>query len=190
MGEACLAHTVNTGLFNAVLATARMEVDLPWYALKTRVGGELMTLNLLRARGFEPYCPVHKERRRYSDRIKIVEAALFPGYVFCQFDIQKKLPIISCPGVEYIVGFSNGPTPVPEKEISDVRRLMAAGASAMRGLARGQRVRVAVGPLEGVEGVLVRDIEGDRLVVSIGVLSQGASLHINQDQVCEIAAAN
>ena len=42
------------------------------------------------------------------------------------------------------------------------------------------------GPLEGVEGILVRDSSGDRLVVSINLLNRGASLHISHDQVCPV----
>jgi transcription antitermination factor NusG len=109
---------------------------------------------------------------------------VFAGYVFCQFDSQKKLPIISCPGVEYIVGFASGPAPVPEVEVTSVRRMIDAGAYSIRGMEQGERVRVTHGALEGVEGVLVRDGKGDRLVVSIELLNQGAALHINQAEVC------
>jgi transcription antitermination factor NusG len=179
MGEACLDNDTYTG-------TLALSSRVAWYVLKTRVGGELAAAANLRHRDFHPYCPMQKERRRYTDRIKIVESAVFPGYVFCQFSVQRKLPIISCPGVEYIVGFADGPTPVPEEELDNVRRMIAAGASAVKCLAPGERVRVTHGPLEGVEGVLVRDRSGDRLVVSINLLNRGASLHINQDQVCPV----
>jgi transcription antitermination factor NusG len=118
--------------------------------------------------------------------MKVVEAAVFPGYVFCQFDVQHKVPVISSPGVEYILGFADGPTPVPETEIINLRRMIDAGASAIRSLAPGHRVRVTHGPLEGVEGVLVRDSAADRLVVSIELLNQGASLHIDQDDVSPV----
>jgi hypothetical protein len=45
------------------------------------------------------------------------------------------------------------------------------------------------GPLEGIEGVLVRDTTGDRLMVSIELLNQGACLHINQEDVCPVEQA-
>jgi transcription antitermination factor NusG len=187
MGEACLQSTTST----AVLPPAVELVSIPsrhftWYALKVRVGGELSAATALTHRGFEPYCPTQKERRRYSDRMKLVDAAVFSGYVFCQFDIHNKLPIIRSPGVEYIVGFANGPTPVPDKEIVSIRRMINAGAAATCYLARGQRVRVMRGPLEGVEGILVRDTTGDRLVVSIELVNQSASLLIDHDELCPV----
>ena len=67
-----------------------------------------------------------------------------------------------------------------------VRRMIDAGASATRGMEQGQRVRVTHGPLEGVEGILVRDATSNRLVVSIELLNQSASLHINEDEVCPL----
>ncbi len=155
-----------------------------WYALKVRTGGELSTVTALRSKGFDPFCPTQKERRRYSDRMKLVETAVFPGYVFCKFDIEKKLPIVSAPGVEYVVGFAGFATPIPELQIHHIRRMVKAGAGACAAdlFAPGQRVRVTHGPLEGVEGILVRDPRGDRLIVSIDLLHQSASLHIDQDQ--------
>jgi transcription antitermination factor NusG len=187
MGEACLeSGTYSVALLSNLNLAAMPNRSFAWYVLKIRTGGELAAVTALKHRGYAPYCPMRKEHRRYSDRIKVVDAAVFPGYVFCQFDSQKKLPIISCPGVEYIVGFADGPAAVPEVELMNVRRMLDAGASTVRGMEQGQRVRVTHGPLEGVEGILVRDAISDRLVVSIELLNQGASLHINQDEVCPV----
>jgi transcription antitermination factor NusG len=104
----------------------------------------------LRARGFDPYCPIREERRRYSDRMKLVETAVFPGYLFCKFDAQKKVPILSSPGVEYIVGIAGAPVPLTDQEVDNIRRVVNAGGSGTKYLTRGQRVRVTHGPLEGI----------------------------------------
>ena len=188
MGEACLnSVTRAAALPPTPTAEPLRHRAFSWYTLKVRSGGEPAAMAALRYLGFDPYCPMRKERRRYSDRMKVVDAAVFAGYVFCRFDAQHKLPIISSPGVEYIVGFSDGPTAVPEEEISNIRRMLDAGASPTRSLPRGQRVRVTHGPLRGVEGVLVRDAAGgDRLVVSIELLNQGAYIEIGQEEVCPI----
>ena len=188
MGEACLdSNSYVTAYLPDLDADTMPQRSFEWYTLKVRTGAEMKAVEALRHRGFAPYCPMQNVRRQYSDRKKVVEAAIFPGYVFCQFDAHRKLPIVSTPGVEYIVGFADGPTPVPEKELMNIRRMIQAGASAVRFLARGQRVRVNHGPLEGVEGVLVRDTTGDRLVVSIELLNQGACLHIDYDDVTPVS---
>lgn len=184
MGEACLAGITTIKSVPALLGSAAIESrPFTWYALKVRTGGESSAAAALQNRGFDPYNPTYKERRRYSDRMKDVEKPVFPGYIFCEFDIQKKLPIISSPGVEYIVGVGGRPAPIPEREIANIRRVVAAGAAGSRPLLRGQRVRITHGSLEGVEGVLVRDAQGAHLVVSINLLNGSAWLHIDQHQI-------
>jgi transcription termination/antitermination protein NusG len=185
MGEACLL-TDYTAAIVKTMASSSEYGHCPWYALKVRTGSERMVATVLRSRGFAPYCPTQKVRRRYSDRMKMIDAPMFPGYVFCQFDVHKKLPVISTPGVDYIVGFSNGPIAIPEQELVNVRRLIDSGASPIRSLVCGERVRVTSGILEGVEGSLIRDQKGDQLVVSIPLLNQSACLHIEEFAVCPI----
>lgn len=161
----------------------------PWYALKVRNGSEPAVVEALQSRGFKAYCPTQKDRRRYSDRIKIVDKPVFPGYVFCPFDVQKKLPIMSCPGVDYIVGFAGVPTAIPQSQMEGVRRMVEAGATATASLVPGDRVRVVGGSLDGVEGVLVREPRGNRLVVSIELLNRAASLYIDQEQTEIVCSA-
>ena len=184
MGEACLVESTTIEALPALFGSPVIEPrPFAWYALKVRTGGEYSAATALQNRGFDPYNPTYKERRRYSDRMKVVEKSLFPGYIFSEFDILKKLSIISSPGVEYIVGVGGTPAPIPEMEMSNIRRIVAAGALASGPLVRGQRVRVTQGSLKGVEGILVRDARRARLVVSIDLLNQSAWLYIDEDQI-------
>jgi transcription antitermination factor NusG len=184
MGEACLQTNV-AAVNSAVIANAA-TLCAPWYAIRARSAGEATVVAALEARGFAPYCPTQKQRRRYSDRVKVVDTPIFPGYVFCQFELRQKAEILSSPGVQGIVGFANGPAAIPEEEILNCRRMVEAGATPTRSLTCGQRVRITRGSLAGVEGTLVRDSAGDRLVVSIHLLNQGTSLHVDKDAVCPV----
>jgi transcription antitermination factor NusG len=187
MGEACLRE--NRSYFPILPlcnSAAKQPQPWNWYALKVRTGGELSAATVLQGRGYDPFCPMQKERRRYSDRMKVVETAVFPGYIFCRFDLEKMLPVVSAPGIEYVVGFAGSATPIPESQVDQIRRMVRAGACATDRFERGQRVRVTHGPLEGLEGILVRDPQGDRLVISIDLLNKSASLFIEQDQTCAI----
>jgi len=187
MGEACLEHSVTFG--NSLSAAGPIGIQSqshPWYALKVRTGGELSALAVLQYRGFDPYCPIRKEQRLYSDRKKFVETAFFPGYLFCRFDAQKKVPILSSPGVQQIVGIAGAPIPIPEEQIRNIQRVIEAGGAATTYLKQGQRVRVMHGPLAGVEGVMVRDGNGERLVVSIDLLTRSACLQIDVTKICAV----
>ncbi|HEY9712934.1 MAG TPA: hypothetical protein V6C72_05665, partial [Chroococcales cyanobacterium] len=88
------------------------------------------------------------------------------------------------PGVEYIVGFSGEPTPISDSDFHGIRRLIELGADVTPALEIGQRVRVIHGPLKGIDGVLLRDGKGSRLVVTINLLNRSAALHITEEELC------
>src|SRR5689334_6939441 len=129
MGEACFAihrnELPNPGIYISQDACSDAK---QWFALKVRTGGEPAAAVSLSMRGLEVYSPMRQERRRYSDRMKVVHVAMFPGYVFCRFNIARKVPVLSTPGVEYIVGFSGEPTAISDVEIIGIRRLIDLGA--------------------------------------------------------------
>jgi hypothetical protein len=50
-----------------------------WYALKVRTRSEFLAVEALQSKGYEPFCPTYPERRRYSDRMKVIENVAFPG---------------------------------------------------------------------------------------------------------------
>src|ERR1017187_7741252 len=89
----------------------------PWFALHVRSNFERVSTTILESRGLEIYYPSFRSRRRWSDRIKEVERPLFPGYVFCRFDPDHRLPILTTPGILGVVGVGRIPAPIEENEI-------------------------------------------------------------------------
>jgi len=156
---------------------------LPWYAVKVRTRSERVAVVALQNRGYDPFAPTIAERRRYSDRMALVEAPAFPGYVFCRLDVQKKIPVLSSPAVEYIVSFAGHPVTVPDDEIESVRRAVEAGARPRHYLNVGQRIRIEYGPLAGLEGVLERNEKEHRIVVSVHLLQRSVSVEIDCDLI-------
>ena len=155
---------------------------LPWFAVRVRSKHESVTATHLRGRGYEEFVPTFQERRQWSDRVKIQDQNLFPGYVFCRFDPRDRFPILSAPGVVSIVGFGNGPTPIPDKEMDDVRTLVNSGflLTPWPFLEVGQRVVVEKGPLAGVEGVVEATRGRYRLVVSIQLLQRSVATELDR----------
>jgi transcription antitermination factor NusG len=163
------------------------QPDLPqWYALSVRVRSELLVADGLNCRGFEPYVPLSPRRRCYSERVKNVLEVVFSGYVFCRFDVRHKVQVISIPGVHNIVAFCGVPTPLCATDIDHLKTMVACGAYQVPYLSKGQRVRVEYGALAGVEGILTRDQDSRRLIVSIDLLQRSVSLYIPADRVSVI----
>jgi transcription antitermination factor NusG len=52
------------------------------------------------------------------------ELPFFPGYVFCRFDVTKRLPILLTSGVVTVLSFGKEPAPVPDEEIEAVKAVL------------------------------------------------------------------
>jgi len=153
----------------------------PWYGILTRSNQEKLACLGLEERGYQPFLPVYKCRRRWTDRVVNAELPLFPGYIFCQFDHRRRLPVVTAPGVAQIVGCGQQPAPIPESEIEAIRTVVTSGLSVEPApfLRAGQRVRVTYGPLKNVEGTLLLKKSFTCLVVSIEMLQRSVSVEID-----------
>ena len=169
----------------ATALAVSVGVSASWFALKVRARSEDLVAQSLRAKGYGCLLPTYPERRRYSDRIKDVHLALFPGYVFCHFDPAYKLPVITTPMVHEVVGFGRMPCPVAEDEVAAIRQIITSGSLVRPWpyLSAGQKVRIQDGPLKGVEGVLVSERGRDRLVVSVHLLQRSVAVEIERYSV-------
>jgi transcription antitermination factor NusG len=153
---------------------------LPWFALHVRTRHEAGVAAHLEGMGYEGFLPLYKTRTRWSDRTKEVETPLFPGYLFCRFDPQNRLPILKTPGVIQVVGYSRQPIPVEETEIEAIQALVASGIPSQPWpyLEVGEKVRIQSGPLRGREGVLVEFKGTHRLILSIALLQRSVAVEI------------
>ena len=153
----------------------------PWFALRVRSRYENTVATILGGKGYEWFLPLYKSRRPWSDRIKEIQLPLFPGYVFCRFNVQKRLPILTTPGVVAIVGIGKCPIPVDDGEIAAIQATVRSGLPSRPWpfLEIGQRVRVEYGPLCGLEGILV-DLKGQhRLVLSVNLLQRSVAVEVD-----------
>jgi|ERR1700678_2776683 transcriptional antiterminator NusG len=162
----------------------------PWFALRVRSNHERITGAHLRDRGYEEFAPSYKVEKRWSDRIKQIDQFLFPGYVFCRFDPNDRLPILTAPGVVDVVGFGKLPELIPDGEIERVRRMVDSGllVTPYPYVEIGQAVLIERGPLSGVEGILMEVKGKARLVVSVNLLRRSVSAEIDRRSVRPIQA--
>jgi transcription antitermination factor NusG len=160
-----------------------------WYAVYVRSHAERSVVRHLAEKGYEPFLPMYVERRRWADRTRDIEAPLFPGYVFCRVTSAANGLIMTTPGVVRIVGAGSVPVPIDDEEIEALRRIAASGATTEPWpfLHVGDRVEIESGPLAGVQGVLVRVANGNRLVVSVTLLQRSVSVEIDAWHVSPIA---
>src|SRR6266404_3021032 len=162
-----------------------------WYALQVRSRWESSTAALLSGKGYQTFLPTYKAEKRWRGGLRDVAAPLFPGYVFCQFDPHKRLPVLVTAGVLAVVGTGRIPVPVEDSEIDAIQRVVSSGISAEPWpyLEVGQQVRIEDGALSGLEGILTSFRGSRRIVVSVSLLCRSVALEIDRSGVRPIQSA-
>jgi transcription antitermination factor NusG len=161
---------------------ANKMADALWYALKVRSRAESVVASHLRTKDYKVFLPTYVVNRRWSDRLKKTESPLFPGYLFCHFDVQNRLPVLTTPGVQFIVGLGKIPEPVNDTELNAVRTVVESGKAyePCPYLAVGDAVRITHGSLSGLTGVTIRIKSNCRLVVSVNLLQRSVAVEIDR----------
>jgi transcription antitermination factor NusG len=159
-----------------------------WYAVHVRSRHEKVVEKVLRGKGYEVFSPFYRTRRKRVDRIVEIDVALFPGYVFCHFDSNRRLPILVTPGIVGIVGLGSKPEPVDDSEIISIRTVAMSGRPVQPWpfLRSGQRIRLHSGPLMGAEGIFLRVKDEHHLVISVTLLQRAVSVVIETDTVAPL----
>lgn len=165
-------------------ALAEIESLEPWLVAQVRVGREQLSAQHLRTRGYDVLLPCSRERRRWSDRVRTIERAVFPGYVFVRTGDTVTGPVVTTPHVIRLVSDHHGPLPVSSDEIHAIRRIVDNGLNAEScQFVAGQRVTIETGPLRGVSGMVVRTTSQRRLVVTIALLQRSVSVELEPEWV-------
>ena len=163
---------------------------LYWYALKVRSHHEKVVGAALAYKGFQQFVPTYKERRKWSDRYQTIDAPLFPGYVFCHFDANDRLPVLTIPGLVSIVGIGKVPCPIDVREISSLQLAISSGRYVQPWpfINVGDRVLLKEGPLRDVEGIVIREKGATELVLSISLLQRSIAVVLERAWVRPISA--
>jgi transcriptional antiterminator NusG len=161
----------------------------PWVALVVRPRAEKRVEAGLANAGLETFVPWHGVRRRWSDRIKILEQNLFPGYIFCRSTFAERTLVMRQPGVQSVVSFDHSPAVIPDDQIAALRAAVSSGLplGPWPFLKAGQRVRIEWGALAGIEGTLARDSAAWRIVVSVDALQRSVAVEVDRDMVRPVA---
>ncbi len=170
----------------------RLNAGSPWCAVYTRHQHEKTIGEMLKTKGFEVFLPLYETTRRWKDRRKVLSLPLFPCYVFVRGAHERRLPVLTTPGVYMIISRGERIAAVPEEEIEAIRRTVEGpfNVEPHPFLRCGERVRVIRGSLEGVEGILTRKKNLFRLVLSVDMLAQAVSVEIDALDVEPVAERN
>ena len=149
-----------------------------WYAVHTKPRQEARALENLLNQGFECFLPMMEVEKIRRQKVSRVTEPMFSRYLFIRLnDVNHNWsPIRSTLGVSKLVSFGHVPAKVPGEFIHFLRE--APPAAVARLFEPGDSVRVAHGPLAGVEGVYQAHDGETRAFVLVELLGQPQKLKI------------
>jgi len=180
-----LSIDLNTTRVSDECKGASPSLHLPWFAVRVRSNYEKPVSTALRGKGFEEFVPMYRAKRHWSDRTKVIDLPLFPGYLFCRLDLNRRLPLLTTPGFLYLVGKGKSPEPVAEDEIMAIQSVVRSGIPVLPGasVAVGQKVCLERGPLRGVEGVVAKIADQHRIFVNVTLLQRSVSVQVDPEWI-------
>lgn len=149
-----------------------------WFALTAQPRHEKSVAENLRRKGLESFVPLYRACSQWTNGVTSVDLPLFPGFVFCRFaDVRK------------MAGSGSAGTPVANHEIARIRAIQSSGLPAQPWPYphAGQKARIERGSLAGLEGVLIREKESLRVVVSVESLRRAVAVEIGRDIIRAVA---
>jgi transcription antitermination factor NusG len=152
-----------------------------WFAVVTTPQHEKAALRHLDFVGIETFLPTYLSFRTWKNRQKVtVELPLFPTYLFVHIDQEDRSRVLRTPGVRQLVGNSREPLCLPDREVEFLRtNILQQKAQPYSGLVVGQRVRINSGPMQGVEGCLVRKSNEWRFVLTVQLIHHHVAVEVD-----------
>src|SRR5437867_8439622 len=159
-----------------------------WYAIRSRTPHEKPVRDRLESQGIEQLLRTVIKLSQWKDRKQKIEVPLLSCYSSARFAWPDRLTAQQTAGVVQIVGNGKGPEPIPDDEIDAIRMLMKSPLpyDAHPYLQEGMPVQVIRGPLEGVHGTLLRKDKPFRLVISVHLIRQAASVEIDASDIAPL----
>jgi transcription antitermination factor NusG len=162
-----------------------------WFAVQVTPRHEKKVDAILQQQNYGHFLPMCRTRRKWSDRIKVIEQPLFPGYVFVRTQSCSVGKVHRTPGIIRIVSFGGRPCSVPDIQIEALRRIIDSKRDIypVPYLAVGQKVQIITGPLSGLTGIISHFKNRGRLIVSVDLIMRSIVVEIDGKEAAPLSPA-
>lgn len=158
-----------------------------WYAVYVKYKMEKKVCNELTRKEIEVYLPLKKERRQWSDRIKMIEEPLLWGYLFVRVSNKEYDDVLVTKGALRYVCFDGKAAPIPDRQIEDLKIFMQFANESVvvtsERISRGDTVKVCKGPFRDILGEVVEIRGKQRLVLRLGSLGYCVHTELGTNKV-------
>jgi len=161
---------------------AKLREDLPsWVVVRVLCGKEIGIEAHLQRRAITTFLPLQRVRRYWSDGPgrpkveKILQSALFSGYLFAHIFPFETHDLVTTPGVMEIVSLRGDHIEVEPAVIEALKSHVERSADPMP---RGAKVEIIDGPYAGWLGEIERSSGEERFMVLLNRITNGQRWHV------------
>ncbi|MRS60725.1 UpxY family transcription antiterminator [Larkinella terrae] len=155
---------------------------MAWYVLYTKSRTEKAVADRLRERGIEVYCPLIKTKRKWSDRVKLVEEPLFRSYCFVNLEEQQRSRVFAVSGIVRYLFWMNKPAVVRDSEIETIRLMLNETDNrhiTVENFTSADRIKIKSGFFSDSEGHVINQ-QGKTLAVFIDSLQMVVKVDLSK----------
>jgi len=176
------ALTVNAGSSPEQPGLLVDYLEPRWYAAYTSANHEKSVAEQLGVREVEHFLPLRSSVRRWKDRRVTLQMPLFPSYVFVRIALRNRFQLLQIPGVVHLVSFCGHPAPLQEEDIHAIRKCVSHDNQVQPHpyLQAGRRAQVKSGPLQGLQGIILRRKKRTRFIVSLDLIMRSVAVEIDE----------
>ncbi|MBI5286649.1 MAG: transcriptional activator RfaH [Deltaproteobacteria bacterium] len=166
---------------------------MQWYVVRTKPREEERVVWYLSNAGIETFYSKVRQMKRIRGRREEGIGPLFPGYLFARFNIESDFRTVRYTrGVRKVVAFGPWPEPVNPEIVNTLKMRMQDGPACAgryvtieeRPLRPHEPVKIQEGPLEGLQAIFERPMNGgERVVLLLQTLSYQARVVVDRGKV-------
>jgi transcription antitermination factor NusG len=157
-----------------------------WYAAFTLPRHEKRVVEHCAERQIESFLPLYRVKHRWKNRCTpTVELPLFPNYLFVRIDPGERVQVLKLPGVLWIVSSGRQLSSVPDDYITWLRSGLLAHQIEPYpgGVDVGDRVCITTGPMAGMHGILNRQKNKLRVVITLEMIGRRVAVEVGAEEI-------
>jgi len=153
-----------------------------WYPVYTHARAEKKAYEALINKGIETYLPLHRQLKQWSDRKKWVEEPFIRSYLFVRINEHEQTEVLMTKGVARFIYFSGKVTSMPDRQIDELKLLMASPYEleiTEENLQPGEKILIKAGPLKGIKGEIIAYRSQKQLILRLESIGCSIIVHVS-----------
>lgn len=153
-----------------------------WYPVYTNPRSEKKAYEALIKKGIETYLPLQRQLKQWSDRKKWVEEPFIKSYLFVRIREYEQTEVLMTKGIARFIYFSGKITPMPDRQINELKLLIASPYEleiTEENLQPGENIVIKAGPLKGLKGEIISYRSQKQLALRLDNLGYSIIVHVS-----------